>query len=146
MAHEHFSESNATGLLVKQFIDFIFDGKPLNSNLEKYVEIDYDARLYNVPKNEPGGMSYNINNRKLAKYKSTVSQIDDNILFSKDEKIFRLCFINYFGCKYLRYTNDDNLTNFLTWDYVLEQGWETIPLKEIRDHCASPDNARFWQG
>ena len=144
VAHEQFTGSRTT-LLAKKFIDFVFGNDPLNTDLSKLVRFDDNSKRYDSSYESKSCAESIENNRRLAGHKKLVSNIKYSDLFNKREKMFRLCFINYFGIKHLKYTGDASLILFLENDDTVSKGWQNVTLTEIRNHCDRPEVARFWK-
>ena len=133
-AHEQFTDFN-TDLLSKKFFDFIFDNKALDTNLTVLDKIDTEAYA----------VAIRVKNGREEKWRRDImASIDYDLLFSRQETVFRLLMINYCCIKYMTYREDAKLIEYL--DSKLSVNWKDIDLVDIRENCQKPNKAVFWKG
>lgn len=139
-----------TSILAKKSFDFILDNKSLYTS-EKVIKRSY----YNLSiiqrkcdKNENKNNDIDdtiydtydeLNSRQiLSKYK-----INPRVLNNKQEKLFRLAFINYCFLKFFKFQIDEKLLEYLGNDELLNNEWKGVTLQNIRNNSKSPKPGNF---
>ena len=59
------------------------------------------------------------------------------LYYSKNERLFRLNFVNYCCIKYLQLTKDETLMAYM--DDNIDSGWDNIELDTIQTVCKEPE-------
>ena len=89
------------------------------------------------------GVNFELSSNKiLSKYK-----MNHRILLSKEEKLFRLTFMNYCFIKFYAFVDDMKLIAFLENKENMETEWQHVTLNQLAQYCAKgPNKANMWKG
>ena len=119
----------------KKAFDFILDNKSLHMPIPD--EENNNSETITV------SSSSNIDDF-TEEYSNSVSKIKNRIIFSKQERLFRVIYVNYCFMHHFNYGSDVSLMKYLQSDENINTEWSNVTLSQLREKSESKTWGTLW--